>query len=314
MPASSIIIVNRNGGEVLAPCIESVRRNTWDYEILLVDNGSTDNSLSLVKQGPDLRLIRLRSNLGFAGANNVAIRASKSRYVVLLNPDTIVTPSWLDKLVNEAEKSPMIGVVAPKLLRPGSPRVLDSTGHVFQYQTGIARDRGNGELDLGQYDRKTELISCSFACGLIKREVFEDIGMLDSHLFTVCEDLDFGMRARLAGWRVVYRPDSIVYHARGTGTKEVVKDRINFSTSAYELHIMLKVYQPRSALRFGGTKFLTYPLRIAAGIRNRDPAYVKGNVRSAIWTLAHIPLRERLYYRRRRRIPDDMQVMANTRS
>jgi GT2 family glycosyltransferase len=314
MPTSSIVIVNRNGGEVLAPCIESVRENTRDYEILLVDNGSTDNSLRSVKQGPDLRLIRLRSNLGFAGANNVAIKASRSRYVVLLNPDTIVTPSWLDKLVNEAERSPIIGVVTPKLLRPGSPRILDSTGHIFQYQTGAARDRGIGEYDSGQYDKKTELLSCSFACGLIKREVFEDIGILDSHLFTLYEDVDFGIRARLAGWRVVYRPDSIVYHARGTGTKEVVKDRINSSSTAYGLHIMLKVYQPRLALRFGGRRFLMYPFCIAAGIRNRDRAYVKGNLRSAVWTLAHIPLRERIFCQRRRRISDDMQVIANARS
>jgi GT2 family glycosyltransferase len=314
MPATSIVIVNRNGGEVLAPCIESVRGNTRDYEIVLVDNGSTDNSLRLVKPGPDLRIIRLRSNLGFAGANNVAIRATKSQYVVLLNPDTIVTASWLDKLINEAEKSPIIGVVAPKLLRPGRPRILDSTGHVFQYQTGAAMDRGIGEPDLGQYDNKTELLSCSFACGLIRREVFEDIGVLDSHLFTLCEDVDFGIRARLAGWRVVYRPDSIVYHARGTGTKEVVKDRVNYSSTAYGLHIILKIYRPRRALRFGGIRFLMYPLRIAAGVRNRDLAYVKGNFRSAIWTLAHIPLRERLFYQRRRRVSDDMQVIANARS
>jgi GT2 family glycosyltransferase len=313
MPASSIVVVNRNGGAVLAECIESVRSNTRDYEIVLIDNASTDDSVRTVKPGSDLRVLRLLSNLGYARANNLAIRQTTGRYVVLLNPDTIVTPSWLERLVDEAEKSPVTGMVAPKLLRQGSPPILDSTGHVYQYRTGLSLDRGQGSLDVGQYDEQTELPSCCFACTLIKREVFEDIGLLDSHMFSLFDDVDFGLRASLAGWRIVLRPDSIVYHLRGGSTREPVKDRGNYLAGAYQLHTILKIYQRRSALLVGGRIFVMYPIRIAAGIRNRDLAYAKAYLQRAIWTLTHFPLRERVFYQRRRRISDEMLVNASAR-
>jgi GT2 family glycosyltransferase len=314
-PVSSIVIVNRNGGSILAQCIESVRRNTRDYEILLIDNASTDDSVGTVGPGSDLRAVKLSSNLGFAGANIVGIRKATGRYIVLLNPDTIVTPSWLEKLVDEAEKSPVIGLVQPKLLRPGSPPILDSTGHLFHYQTGLAADRGQGRPDKGQYDENTELPSCCFACTLIKREVFEDIGLPDPHLFTLLDDVDFGLRASLAGWRVVFRPDSIVYHLRGGSTKEPVRDRVNYlGRGAYQLHIVLKIYELKNALLVGGRIFIMFPLRVAAGIRKRDLAYAKGYVQSALWTLTHLPLRERLFYQRRKRVSDDMLMIANPRS
>jgi GT2 family glycosyltransferase len=313
MATSSIIIVNRNGGHVLAHCIESVRRNTRDYEILLIDNASTDNSVRMVIPSSDLHPIMLSSNVGFAGANIVGIRKAMGKYVVLLNPDTIVTPYWLDRLIDEAEKSPVIGLVQPKLLRPGSPAVLDSTGHIFQYQTGLSTDRGQGRPDMGQYDKQTELPSCCFACTLIKREVFEDVGLPDSHLFTLLDDVDFGLRASLAGWRVVFRPDSIVYHLRGgSTTREPVKDRVNYlSRGAYQLHIILKLYRPRNALLVGGRIFVMYPVRIAAGIKMRDLVYAKGYLQSMLWTLSHLPLRERLFFQRHKRVSDEMSALAD---
>jgi GT2 family glycosyltransferase len=314
MPASSIIIVNRNGGRILAECIESVRKNTRDYEILLLDNASTDDTISMVKPGSDLRLVKLPSNLGFAGANNIGIRESEGKYVVLLNPDTVVTRSWLERLINEAEKSSITGLVAPKLLRPNNPPIIDSTGHIFQYQTGRASDRGQGEPDNGRYDEQTELLSCCFACALIKREVFEDIGLLDSHMFLRIEDVDFGLRATLAGWRIVFRPDSIVYHMRGgSSTLEALEHQINYLSNAYQLHMILKIYQRKNALLLGGGRLLMYARRIAAGIMRRDLAYSRGYLATTIWTLVHFPLRERLFFQRRRRATDKILIPAEPR-
>lgn len=132
-----IIIVVRNSGSVLPACIDSVRRHTRGYEIVVVDNASTENVEAKISPGPDIRWVQLGSNVGFAKANNVAINMSTNRYVVLLNPDTIVTPRWLDVLVDEAGSSKRVGIVRPKLLRPNKPPIIDSTGHVYQYQTGL---------------------------------------------------------------------------------------------------------------------------------------------------------------------------------
>ncbi len=305
-PTISIIIVNYNSGLLLASCIDSVRKYTSAYEIVLVDNASTDNSLKMISSGPDLRLFRLRQNVGFARANNIGIKSSSSRYVVLLNSDTIVTPRWLDKLIEKAEKSWNVGVVAPKLLRPGNPPVLDSTGHVYQFQTAMSKDRGHGEPDGGQYDKLVELPSCCFACALIRRAVFQDIGLLDEKMFFYFEDVDFGLRSRVAGWRVVYCPESTVYHLRGGSISRADRSRVTDLSRAYPLRIILKNYQTKNMLRYGGWSFVMALLRTVAGFKNRDWAYVRVYLRVALWNLLHFPIRERMISRRLRRVPDKL--------
>ena len=309
-PRCSIILVCRNAGSILSECVESVRRHTRDYEMILVDNASTDGSLECLKRGPDTRFVNLRSNIGYARANNVGLAYSRGNYVVLLNPDAIVTAGWLDRLVQEAETSPRIGIVAPKLLRPGDPPTLDSTGHIYQYWTGTSSDRGQGERDTGRYDKDTELPSCCFAAALIKKEVFESVGILDPHLFTLYDDVDFGLRARLAGWRVVFRPDSIVYHLRGGSTSGPVKDRVSISKagSAYQLHTILKIYQRKNAVFVGGRHLLGFLVRIVAGIKNRDGSYARGYLSAAIWTFANLPIQERMATQRIRKISDRVLV------
>ncbi len=294
--------------------MESVRRHTHDYEIILVDNASTDESLNRLRRGPDIRFVNLLSNIGYSRANNVGLAYCRGDYVVLLNPDTIVTDGWLDRLVEEAETSPRIGIVAPKLLRPGNPPVLDSTGHIYEYWTGSSRDRGQGEKDTGRYDVDTELPSCCSAAALIKREVFESIGVLDPHLFTLLEDVDFGLRARLAGWRVVFRPDSVVYHLRGGSTSGPVRDRVSVSkvASAYQLHTILKIYETRNAVLVGGRQLLGFLTRIVAGIKNRDGAYARGYLSAAIWTFTNLPIQERMATQKLRKISDRLLVPSGS--
>ena len=317
MPRSSIMIVARNAGRVLSECVESVRRSTSDYEIIIMDNASTDGSIEMVRFGRDVRLLRFSSNLGHSRAFNVGIREARGRFIVNLDLDTILTPGWLDRLVEAAQGSNSIGMVAPKLLRPGNPPVLDSTGHVYQFQTGLARDRGQGERDFGQYDDWTELVSCCFAAVLIKREVLENIGLPDPHMFTVFSDVDFGLRAKLAGWRIIFRPDSVVYHFRGGSTLGPVQDRIKGGGTsplglAYPLHTVLKIYQRRNALLVGGRIFLMWLVRAVAGIKNRDLVYASGSLYATLWTVAHLPIRERLVFQRCRRLSDSALVTVPT--
>lgn len=300
---TTIVITNYNGGSLLGDCVESIRRHSQDYQIVLVDNHSTDNSISNVRPGRDLSVIRLPQNLGFARATNKGIRRSVGRYIVLLNSDTVVTPSWLDKLIESANKSARIGIVTPKLLRPRSS-IIDSTGHSYQYQTATCRDRGQGETDRGQFDSLTELVSCSFPCVLMKSEMINAVGFLDEKMFFYFEDVDYSLRARLAGWRIIFCPQVTVFHARGGSTSLRDKIRIKDLYRAYPLRIMLKNYQVNNAIRFGGQCFLKFLISFLAGVKNSDWPYARSNLRFALWNIAHIPLRERVRIQRGRNLAD----------
>lgn len=293
-PIVSIIVVNHNGGRLLADCIQAVRKCTQQYELVLIDNHSTDGSLDLVEKKADLRIMRVSRNVGFATANNIGIRSTTAPYVVLLNPDTVVTSRWLDKLTEIAERSNTIGVVAPKLLRWSNPSTLDSTGHIFQYETGAVTDRGFGEVDRGQYDNSTELSSCSFACALIKRGVFESIGLLDEAMFLYFEDVDFGLRARNAGWRIVYCPHSVVYHLHWGSTPANQRKHAEEQSLPYGLRVMLKNYENLCMIRYGGQRILLDLLRIVAGCKNFDLHYAKRYARDILWNVVHFPLKERM--------------------
>ncbi|MBO0888224.1 glycosyltransferase family 2 protein [Candidatus Bathyarchaeota archaeon] len=229
--------------------MDSIRKNTINYEILVHDNSPPN------------------PNLGFARANNLLIRKAKGDYIVLLNPDTWVTEGWLERLIETAESDSRIGIVQPKTLRPNG--LLDSTGHRYTRIWGVYMpgDRGAEEVDRGQYDGLTELKTCTFAAALVKRRVFESIGLLDERMFLYCEDMEFCLRARKAGWRVVYSPKSLVYHVRHGSASRVVKIS---PWQAYFAYIQLKYFGIMPFLAF----ILTTILRMPAGISGKDAAYL----------------------------------------
>jgi GT2 family glycosyltransferase len=200
------------------------------------------------------------ANLGFAKANNLLLAKAKGKYLVLLNPDTEVTPNWLDHLIKKARSDAGIGIIQPKLLRPNG--LIDSTGHAWK-RWGVPYDRGAGEVDEGQYDNETELSSCCFACALVKREVFDRVGLLDEKLFLFFEDVDFCLRAKRAGWRVVYSPNSVVYHVKhGSGVP---------TGRFYMPYIALKIFGPKRYLKMVGFIILGIPV----GLKNSDWAYTR---------------------------------------
>jgi GT2 family glycosyltransferase len=239
--------VNYRTPELLEKCLESIKRNTsGSFEVMVHDNS------------PPL------PNLGFAKANNILISRSRGQNIVLLNPDTQVTSRWLDHLIETARSTRKIGIVQSKMLRENG--IIDSTGHGWN-QRGEPYDRGAGEIDKGQYDDETELTSCCFGSVLIKREVFQTVGLLDRRLFVFYEDVEFSLRARKAGWRVVFCPKSVVYHNRhGTGVSDY---------KYYLPYIILKIYGPRQYLK---KTFLIF-MGILAGVKNSDMAYVRKKLR-----------------------------------
>jgi GT2 family glycosyltransferase len=298
----SIIVVNYNGGSKLYDCVDSVFKFTSNFELFLVDNGSTDGSVSRVASDfPETIVLNNPTNVGFAPANNIAIKRAKGRWIVLLNPDTRVTQSWLDNLVECANNSDDTGIVTPKLLRMDG-RTIDSTGHIFDFKTAYAYDRGWGEPDHGQYNRVEEVESCCFACAAIKREVISRIGLLDDKMVFRYEDTDYSIRARIAGWRVVYCPRSIVFHERGGLSPG--SGPIQSRWAAYRLRMILKCYSSGNVIRYGALRIARDTISMAAGLKNNDPQYFLSYLRSPIWNAIRLPLNERKLVQSTRKISD----------
>jgi GT2 family glycosyltransferase len=278
--------------------------HTNNFEVILVDNASSDGSLeTALRIFPQIISIKNEANLGFAKANNIGIQASRGEWIVLLNPDTRVTDRWLEALAACAGLWKNIGIVTPKLLRKDE-KTIDSTGHSFDFRTGSTSDRGAGEYDRGQYGDMQEIPSCSFACALIARQVFDEVGFLDERMMIYYEDVDLCLRGRIAGWRVLYCPRSVVYHSRG-GVTPVGFINVQRQAVAYRLRIMLKCYGLRNAILFGAARSIRDVVSAVAGIKNNDLAYSYGYLRAPFWNLLHLPIRERILAQSKRIVSDE---------
>jgi len=249
----SIVIVNWNGKHFLKPCLDSVMRQSHEsYDICLVDNASTDGSAEFVKQNyasemdsGKLKLVQNEKNRGIAEGNNVGIRLAlknpDTKYVATLNADTVVKEDWLEQLLKAAEKDGKIGMCQGKILLMDKKKI-DSTGWLF-YRSATWWDRGEGEIDSGQYDSKREIFGVCSAAALFKREMLEDVAIdneyFDSDFFGYVDDTDLSVRGRLRGWGCVYASEAIVYHHRG-GTTGASSKFVIYQTGRNDLLMVFK--------------------------------------------------------------------------
>ena len=212
-PQVSIIIPNWNTRSWLAGCLEALRGQSYqDFEVLLVDNGSRDDSVAFVRQHyPEVRLLSFTENRGFAAAVNAGIGATTAEYVVLLNVDTIPQPDWLHQLVQVMDQSPPeVGSVTSKMLSLQNPEILDDAGNFLSWY-GSAQKRGKGE-PAGQYDQLEEVFSACAAAALYRRTFLEAVEGFDENFVSYLEDVDLGLRGRLYGYRCLYVPTAQVLH------------------------------------------------------------------------------------------------------
>ena len=215
----SVIVLNYNAGDLLLNCIESLKKSTYtNLEIIVVDNISSDESQRKCKEKfPDIRLIQNEKNLGYCGGNNIGIREAKGEFIVILNPDTIVEPNWVNELIFAYEKFGD-GLYQPKILSLNEKNVIQSTGnmlHVFGF--GFARDKGNKVID-----KKEEIEKIGYASGtclFTSRKVIEKVGLLDEFLFLYHDDLDLGWRAAQIGISSYYVPNSKIFHVESYSLK-----------------------------------------------------------------------------------------------
>jgi len=213
-PLVSVIVVNYNGRHLLGDCFHSLTQQTYsNYEIILVDNGSKDDSTSFAKKHfPDVRIVKLSSNIGFAGGTNAGIREAKGEYLLTLNNDTCVFPDFIEKFIQPMMREFLVGMCASKMIFPD--KKINSTGICIS-RSGAAWNRGEFEQDNGQYNHVEEVFCPCAGAALYRRTMLDEIGLFDEDFFLFMEDVDLGFRGQLAGWKCIYVPEARVIHLHG---------------------------------------------------------------------------------------------------
>lgn len=226
-PHLSVIVLNYNGRVWLEPCLTALTAQTGapPFEILLVDNGSSDGSIALVTaRFPSVRVVDNRRNLGFAGGNNAGAREARGETLVFLNNDTIPAADWLGRLHAAMMEGSDRAIVTSRIVQLDQPDVIDSAGDGY-LRAGGAFKHGHG-AGASAFRTSREVFGACGAAFAIRREVFDRLGGFDEDFFMVYEDVDLSYRARLAGYRCWYAADAVVRHAGsatlGTSSRSAV--------------------------------------------------------------------------------------------
>ena len=214
----SIVIPNWNGKKFLSPCLDSLLGQTYrNFEIIVVDNGSQDGSIDLLKQHyPHVKLLALENNTGFSFAVNRGIEVSSGEYIGLINNDTKAHEQWLEKMVLALKNHTGIGSVACKMLSLSDPTILDGAGDGLRRGMLPARI-GHGEKDIGQFNNERYVLGACGGAALYRKSMLDEIGLFDEDFFAYLEDVDLDLRAQSAGYQCLYIPEAIIYHL-GCGT------------------------------------------------------------------------------------------------
>jgi GT2 family glycosyltransferase len=208
----TLLVLNYNGKKYLPLCLDSLLKTHYPrFEIIVIDNCSSDDSVEFVKKNyPSVKIIQNSKNLGYACAINSALELVESEYVAFLNNDIVVEPDWLRQLVLYTSVSE-VAAVNPKILFLGNEKIINAAGGSCDIY-GVGWNRGNGEFDKGQYDMVKEVFYVNGTAMLTRKSVWKEVGAFDERYFLYGEDLDWCWRARLKGYKLLYVPSARIYH------------------------------------------------------------------------------------------------------
>ena len=264
-PKVFIVVLNWNGYRDTLECINSLKAVTYsNYRIVLVDNDSTDGSEALLRERfPDIDIIQTGHNLGFTGGNNIGMRYAldnRTDYIILLNNDTTVHKEFVTELVSIAEADKTAGMLCPKIYFHDRPDIIWYAGASFHPWLGWGRHRGYNVRDQGQFNSVEETERPTGCALMVSRELCENIGLLREEYFCYCEDLDWGLRAQNAGYKIMYVPASKVWHKISRSTS--VGSATSLYYSVRNMFMCVDANKPLPAL----LRFLRFGIVLSAAI------------------------------------------------
>lgn len=231
----SIVVVNCNGREYINKCIQSIiDSNSRDFEIIVVDNGSSDGSVDFIKRKyasleERFKIVALDKNYGPSKARNEGVKNVKGKYICFLDNDTEVHPNWAIEAINEFEKNDKIGIIQCKLLLAKERNKIDYVGEYLGQNGFLVQRAFGGEIDKKQYDQNVEILAAKSAGMFIRKDVFDKIGGFDDDYFIYVEETDLGWRSWLAGYKNIFVHKSVVYHEFGTSSITLGKKISSFN-------------------------------------------------------------------------------------
>jgi hypothetical protein len=217
----TIIIVSWNTSGLLSQCLSSIYEtgSRFAFEVIVVDNGSTDDSVSMVEERfPAVKLIRNDRNLGFARANNQGLEAGSSRYFMLLNSDTIMLPGVIDTLIEVADQNPNVGIVGPKLLNMNGS-LQESWASFPSFLSEVLGQNFRHRRPVHDIPNTFDVDWIMGACMLVSSEMLKDVGKLDEDYFFYSEETDWCFRIKKQNWKIWYTTDTSIYHLGGGSTQ-----------------------------------------------------------------------------------------------
>lgn len=258
-PLVVTVILNTSRGEDTLACLTTLAEASYaPQHVIVLDNASTDNSVEVIgHRFPQVEVISLKQNLGYAGNNNVGIEAAMAQgagWVFVLNEDTIVADDCIAQMIAAAEKDPLVGIVGPMVYHYSEPNVIQSAGGKLD-QRWSSIHLGQNEDDKGQYAQPRQVDWISGCAILVKREVIEKIGGLDARFFYYWEETDWCLRARENGWKVLHAPQARLWHK---GVQRDYRPGPNVTYYATRNHFLLmsKHHPPLSVWLYNGWRVL----------------------------------------------------------
>lgn len=312
-PLVSIVIVNYNGLKFVDSCLSSIFAADYpEFEVLFIDNASTDGSLKLVKEKfgtlPALKIIENKESLGPVKGRNIGIASSIGKYIVFLDNDTEVEKDWLSRLVSVLENDPGIGAAQSKLLL-SDKKTIDTCGHYLSI-CGFPYEIGSGEIDSGQYNNVKDIFGARSAAMIVRKDVLDSIGYFDDDYFMHGEETDLSWRVWLSNHRIVYIPGSVVYHKRGGSLNERSRNLIFYEGPKNCTKTLIKNLGLRNLLLFLPMHILGWAVVSISLFFKRRFSDCKAIARGLFWDLANMKhiLKDRNAVQKTRAVKDK-QIM-----
>jgi GT2 family glycosyltransferase len=301
-PLLTVAVLSYDGRHLLEVILPSLARQRFrDFEVVVVDNGSCDDTTGwLAEHWPHVQVVSLAENVGVAAALNVCARAGRGELVGLFNNDLELDPDCLGELVVALREHPQTGWVAAKLRDFQRRELLDGAGDVFTWAATGGR-RGHGERDEGQYDTPQPIFGACGGAAVYRRSVLEEVGEFDEDFFAFYEDVDWNLRAQLAGFSCRYVPTALVYHMGSATIGRGLTDFTRYHLWRNTLWIIAKDLPAGALLRHAPRLLLGQLANLAVAVRDRKLGIWLRVWRDALRGLPRV-MRKRREVQRRRRI------------
>lgn len=293
-PLVDVVVLNHNGKRFLDECIQSLQQGTYsNFNIYLLDNASTDDDVEYVRSHyPSVKIIQNPLNNGYCAAYNLAFAQCEGKYIVCLNNDVTVAPDWIEHLVELAENDESIGALQPKLVSYYDPSKFEYAGasggmmDVFGYPFLRGRLFDTMEEDNGQYDDIVEVFWASGAAMMVRKDALPHSGLLDEDIVHHMDEIDLCWRLRMAGYRAVVQPRSVIRHIGGATIPTASFKKIYWN-HRNALYLMIKNYESWNAIKFGLVHTFLDHVAAARAIVNLNFTMASGIFSAHLWIISH---------------------------